>query len=177
MCYTQSCFVLPFHGKAFAWYTPTLVLGYYMTQGKHGDLLPEERSILSADFYLRHSSRSLSILSTLLQKKQEALQKSTLRSVLQGDLECNIDLPDYLRIDLEKVNLWPLYLTNKSVWKQSYCFSRIISIVGRGYCDLHTFSPILSEYKPWLCEHFWSTAIIPRLRTWWFAGLRAFKRP
>ena len=77
----------------------------FANQGKHGDLSAEEHNILSADFYLRHSSRSLSVLTTLLQKKQEAMQKSSLRSVLQGDLENDIDLPDYLKIDLEKVNL------------------------------------------------------------------------
>lgn len=72
--------------------------------GRHGDLSAEEQQILSADFYLRHSSRSLSVIDRLLQKKQEEMQTS-LRSVLQGELEIDIELPEYLKIDLEKVSL------------------------------------------------------------------------
>ncbi|KAI5057183.1 hypothetical protein GOP47_0027198 [Adiantum capillus-veneris] len=70
--------------------------------GKHGDLGEEEQRILSADFYLRHSSRSLSLIDRLLQIKQEA-KKTDLRSVLNGDLELDIELPEYLKLDLEKV--------------------------------------------------------------------------
>eukprot|EP00250_Pteridium_aquilinum_P003952 c14211_g1_i2 orf=112-1689(+) len=70
--------------------------------GKHGDLSEEEQGILSADFYLRHSSRSLSIIDRLLQIKQEERQ-TNLRSVLTGDLELDIELPEYLKVDLGKV--------------------------------------------------------------------------
>lgn len=57
-----------------------------------------------ADFYLRHSSRSLSVIESLLQKKQEEKQ-ADLRSVLMGDLELDIELPELLKIDLETVCL------------------------------------------------------------------------
>ncbi|MCO5605883.1 hypothetical protein L7F22_060068 [Adiantum nelumboides] len=70
--------------------------------GKHGDLGEEEHRILSADFYLRHSSRSLSMIDRLLQIKQE-VKKTDLRSVLNGDLELDFELPEYLKLDLEKV--------------------------------------------------------------------------
>lgn len=72
--------------------------------GRHGDLSEEEQRILLADFYLRHSSRSLSVIESLLQKKQEEKQ-ADLRSVLMGDLELDIELPELLKIDLEKVCL------------------------------------------------------------------------
>lgn len=72
--------------------------------GKHGDLGEEEQRILSADFFLRHSSKSLSVIDRLLQIKQEE-RKTDLRSVLMGDLELDIELPEYLKLDLDKICL------------------------------------------------------------------------
>lgn len=70
--------------------------------GKHGDLLSAEQSILSADFYLRHNSKSLSIIDHLLEKKKAGKQTS-LTSVLRGELEVDIEMPEYLKAKIENV--------------------------------------------------------------------------
>eukprot|EP00249_Psilotum_nudum_P008560 c21365_g1_i1 orf=201-1457(-) len=65
--------------------------------GRHGDLLHQEQQVLAAEFYLRHNRQMSSVIHHLLGNKQSKNQ-CFLSSVLKGELENDIDLPEYLRI-------------------------------------------------------------------------------
>eukprot|EP00246_Nothoceros_aenigmaticus_P017772 TRINITY_DN8911_c0_g1_i2.p1 TRINITY_DN8911_c0_g1~~TRINITY_DN8911_c0_g1_i2.p1 ORF type:complete len:338 (-),score=45.05 TRINITY_DN8911_c0_g1_i2:532-1545(-) len=63
--------------------------------GCHGDLLPEQQQVLTAEFCMRHSRQIPGIVDRLLDESDGA-RKGSLSSVLNGELGADVELPDYL---------------------------------------------------------------------------------
>ncbi|XP_024390864.1 uncharacterized protein [Physcomitrium patens] len=66
--------------------------------GVHGDISPEDRRILEAEFCLRHNRHTVPLLDRLLEKKGQAADGPEMTDIFSEELLSDIEMPEYLKM-------------------------------------------------------------------------------
>jgi hypothetical protein len=75
-----------------------LFLTCYFSQGTHGDLSPQDRQILEAEFCLRHNRHTVPLLDRLLEKKAQGGVDGPSLRIFSEEFLAGIEEPEYLKI-------------------------------------------------------------------------------